>query len=69
MDRNLLDHTIAYVLRELTRINQDLTWADGAQAESYRTRQLRLEAELDRLEALRRGAQLTPRPLTPRPLN
>lgn len=56
MDRNVLDHTIAYVLKELTRIHQDLMWADGAQAESYRTRQLRLQAELDRLEALRRSA-------------
>ncbi|MFN4293070.1 MAG: hypothetical protein ACK4JD_02950 [Thermoflexales bacterium] len=54
MTRQLLDETIAYLRKELTSIHHDLTWADGAQAESFRMRQIRLLAELDRLEALRR---------------
>jgi hypothetical protein len=54
MDRQLLDDTITYVRKELTSIHQDLTWADGSQAESFRVRQMRLLAELDRLESLRR---------------
>ncbi|PJF48043.1 MAG: hypothetical protein D6709_07430 [Chloroflexi bacterium] len=54
MTRQLLDETIAYLRKELTSIHYDLTWADGAQAESFRVRQMRLLAELDRLEALRR---------------
>lgn len=54
MNRQLLDETIAYLRKELTSIHHDLTWADGAQAESFRVRQVRLLAELDRLEALRR---------------
>lgn len=56
MERQVLDETIGYVQKELTRIHHDLTWADGAQAESYKTRQARLAAELDRLEAMRRSA-------------
>ncbi|BCX03634.1 MAG: hypothetical protein KatS3mg053_1572 [Candidatus Roseilinea sp.] len=54
MNRQLLDETIAYLRKELTSIHHDLTWADGVQAESFRVRQIRLRAELDRLEALRR---------------
>lgn len=54
MDRRLLDDTIMYVRKELTRIHQDLTWADGSHAESLKVRQMRLLAELDRLESLRR---------------
>lgn len=54
MNRQLLDETIAYLRKELTSIHHDLTWADGVQAESFRVRQIRLLAELDRLEALRR---------------
>ncbi len=56
MDNRLLDDTITYVRKELTAIHHDLTWADGAQAESFRTRQTRLMAELDRLESLRTTA-------------
>lgn len=55
MTRQLLDETIAYLRKELTSIHHDLTWADGAQAEAFRVRQIRLLAELDRLEALRRS--------------
>jgi len=54
MNKQLLDETIAYLRKELTSIHHDLTWADGTQAESFRVRQIRLLAELDRLEALRR---------------
>ena len=60
MDRQLLDDTITYVRKELTSIHQDLTWADGSQAESFKVRQMRLLAELDRLESLRRIVPLTP---------
>jgi hypothetical protein len=54
MNKQLLDETIAYLRKELTSIHHDLTWADGTQAEAFRVRQIRLLAELDRLEALRR---------------
>lgn len=60
MDRQLLDDTITYVRKELTSIHQDLTWADGSQAESFRVRQMRLLAELDRLESLRRIVPIAP---------
>ena len=53
MNKQVLDETIAYVKKELTRIHQDLTWADGSQAESYKLRSARLAAELDRLESMR----------------
>ena len=52
MEMQLLDETITYVRKELTRIHLDLTWADGVQAESLQTRQSRLMAELNRLEAM-----------------
>jgi len=54
MNRQLLDETIAYLKKELTNVYHDLTWAEGVQAEVFRTRQARLMAELDRLEMLRR---------------
>ncbi|MCS6774591.1 MAG: hypothetical protein RMM31_11555 [Anaerolineae bacterium] len=60
MTRQMLDDTIAYVRKELTNIHQDLTWADGAQAEAFRVRQARLLAELDRLEAIRRTIGVSP---------
>jgi len=53
MNNRLLDDTIAYVRKELTNIHQDLTWADGAKAETLQTRQTRLLAEFDRLESMR----------------
>jgi hypothetical protein len=53
MDNRLLDDTISYVRKELTAIHNDLTWADGVQAESFKVRRSRLMAELDRLESLR----------------
>ncbi len=56
MNRQLLDETIAYLKKELTNICYDLTWAEGIQAEAFKTRQARLMAELDRLEMLRRSA-------------
>jgi hypothetical protein len=55
MNNHVLDQTISYVQKELTRIHHDLTWADGAQAEAFKTRMARLVAELDRLEAIRRA--------------
>ncbi len=54
MNRKIVDETLAYVRQELTRLTQDLTWADGLQAEAFRVRKARLLAELDRLESLRR---------------
>lgn len=60
MEKQVLDETIAYVKKELTRIHQDLTWADGSQAESYRLRSARLVAELDRLESMRCLSSMTP---------
>jgi hypothetical protein len=56
MHRQLLDDTISYLRKELTGIYQDLTWADGSQAESFKVRQVRLLAELERLESLRHVA-------------
>ena len=56
MNKQLLDETIAYLKKELTNIYYDLTWAEGIQAEAFRTRQARLMAELDRLEMLRRSS-------------
>lgn len=55
MDRQVLDETINYVQKELTRIHEDLTWADGSQAQSFETRKARLVAELERLESIRRA--------------
>ncbi len=65
MNRQLLDETIAYIRKELTSIHYDLTWADGMQAESFRARQIRLLAELERLEALRRTVATPVAMLTP----
>jgi len=56
MNKQLLDETIAYLKKELTNIYHDLTWAEGIQAETFKTRQARLMAELDRLEMLRRSS-------------
>lgn len=60
MDKQVLDETIAYVKKELTRIHQDLTWADGSQEQSYKLRSARLAAELDRLESMRCLTPMTP---------
>lgn len=60
MDRQVLDETIAYVKKELTRIHHDMTWADGSQAESFKLRSARLAAELDRLESMRCLTTMTP---------
>lgn len=56
MNKQLLDDTITYLRKELTSIHLDLTWADGTQAEALHVRQMRLLAELERLESLRRIA-------------
>jgi hypothetical protein len=53
MTRQLVDDTMTYVRQELTRISQDLTWADGAEAQRLYVRQSRLTAELDRLGIMR----------------
>jgi hypothetical protein len=60
MNRQLLDETIAYLKKELTNVYHDLTWAEGIQAEVFRTRQARLMAELDRLEMLRCTSATSP---------
>ena len=60
MTKQLIDETLTYVRRELTRLSEDLTWADGLEAERMRTRHTRLVAELDRLELMRQSAANMP---------
>jgi hypothetical protein len=60
MTKQLIDDTLVYVRRELTRLSEDLTWADGAEAERLSTRRSRLLAERDRLEYLRQSAAPMP---------
>ncbi len=55
MTRQIVDDTMAYVRQELTRISQDMTWADGAEAQRLEVRQSRLAAELDRLSMMRQS--------------
>lgn len=60
MTKQIIDETLSYVRRELTRLSEDLMWADGAEAERLRTRRSRLVAELDRLELMRQSAVSLP---------
>lgn len=53
MNNQIIDDATRYIRQELNRIGQDLTWADGTTEEKLRARQGRLQAELDRMEALK----------------
>ena len=53
MNRQIIDDTTVYIRQELSRISQDLTWADGKTEEGLKTRQRKLKAELDRIEAMK----------------
>ena len=52
MNHQIITDATRYIRQELNRIHQDLTWADGTTEEKLRARQSRLQAELDRMEAL-----------------
>lgn len=53
MNRQIIDDTARYIRQELSKISQDLTWADGKIEEGLRLRQNKLKAELDRIEAMK----------------
>ena len=59
MNRQIIDDTARYIRQELSKISQDLTWADGKIEEGLRLRQNKLKAELDRIEAMK-ISQTTP---------
>ncbi len=50
MNRQQVEQQIAFVRRELTRMNQEIRLHEGVQAQTLRVRQNRLIAELERLE-------------------
>ncbi|MGQ9903627.1 MAG: hypothetical protein ACUVRU_04625 [Anaerolineae bacterium] len=52
MNKQRVEQQIAFVRRELTRLNQEISLHEGAQAQMLRIRQNRLIAELERLERL-----------------
>lgn len=53
MNRQIIDDTTRYIRQELSKISQDLTWADGKTEEGLKMRQLKLKAELDRMETVK----------------
>ena len=55
MSKQQVDQQIAFVRRELTRLNQEISFNEGVQAQMLRVRQNRLIAELERLEAVTRN--------------
>lgn len=55
MNRNQMEQQIAFVRRELTRLNQEISLSEGVQAQMLRVRQNRLIAELERLEGMIRN--------------
>ncbi len=52
MNRQQVEQQIAFVRRELTRLNQEIGLHEGVQAQTLRVRQNRLIAELERLEGI-----------------
>lgn len=54
MNKQRVEQQIAFVRRELTRLNQEISLHEGAQAQMLRIRQNRLIAELERLEGMLR---------------
>lgn len=57
MTEQLISDTLAYVRKELNRLEQDSVWADGAESQRMQTRRTRLQSELSRLELLRAPAE------------
>lgn len=57
MTEQLISDTLAYVRKELNRLDQDMIWADGAEGLRMHTRRARLLWELGRLELLRASAE------------
>jgi hypothetical protein len=57
MTEQLICDTLAYVRKELNRLEQDIVWADGAEGLRMQTRRTRLQSELSRLELLRTSAE------------
>jgi hypothetical protein len=57
MTRQLVDDTMNYVRKELTRIAHESNWADGIEAQRLNVRRMRLVAELERLGMLRQSIQ------------
>ncbi len=55
MNKQQIDRQIAFVRRELTRLNQEISISEGMQAQTLRIRQNRLIAELERLEGMIRN--------------
>jgi hypothetical protein len=53
MNKQHIGQQIDYVCHELTRISHELRYLDGTQLQMLRVRQSRLEAELERLQAMR----------------
>ena len=64
MNRQQVEQQIAFVRRELTRLNQEISLHEGVQAQTLRVRQNRLVAELERLEDLIRNQPLAVPALT-----
>ncbi len=57
MTEQLISDTLAYVRKELKRLDQDMIWADGAEGLRIQTRRARLLSELGRLELLHASAE------------
>lgn len=65
MNKQRVEQQIAFVRRELTRLNQEISLHEGAQVETLRIRQNRLIAELERLEGMLRNQPVAvPAPAT-----
>ncbi len=59
MNRQIIDDATVYIRQELSRITQDLTWADGKTEEGLKMRQHKLKAELDRIETMKINQPMT----------
>lgn len=57
MTEQLISDTLAYVRKELNRLEQDIVWADGAEGQRMTTRRTRLQSELSRLELLQKSVE------------
>lgn len=55
MNKQQIDQQIAFVRRELTRLNQEISFSEGVESQMLRVRQNRLIAELERLEGMIRS--------------
>ncbi len=59
MNRQVIDEATHYIRHELSKISQDLTWADGKTEEGLKLRQAKLKAELDRMELAKMSQPVT----------